>query len=183
VRLFVAVSIPAAIRAEVAAWVPRAEALTGDTVRWNAPDQWHLTLVFLGEVPEDRLPAVVAAGTRTLHEAAAARLQLRGGGRFGDRVLWVGLRDDGALRGLADALRAELRTDGFPVDDKPFRPHLTLARSRSGRRPDLRPAAAALDGFVGSSWTADAVHLMHSRLGAGPDGRAAHEVVHTWPLQ
>lgn len=182
-RLFISVPVPAPIRAEVAAWVPRAEALTGDTVRWNAPDQWHLTLVFLGEVPDDRLPGVIAAGGRALREARAPRLQLRGGGRFGDRVLWIGLHDDGALRAPADALRAELRADGLPFDDKPFRPHLTLARSRSGRHPDLRPAAAVLDGFVGSAWSAGAVHLMRSRLRAGPEGRTVHEVVHTWPLQ
>lgn len=181
-RLFVSVPLPPRIRAEVAAWIPRVSALAGDAVRWPAPDQWHLTLVFLGEVLDEEVPAVIAVGTQALHGAVAPTLSLRGGGRFGDRVLWVGLREGSALRVLADALRASLRAGGFPFDDKPFRPHLTVARARGGRRADLRAAAAALDGFAGSPWTADGVHLMRSRLRAGPAGSAAHEVVHTWRL-
>lgn len=180
-RLFVAVPIPAEVRAEMTAWVPRAAALVGDAVRWNPPEQWHLTVVFLGEVPDESLPTVIAAGNDALSDAAALTLQMRGGGRFGDRVLWAGLAA-GGLVALSGRLRDRLRAAGIGFDDKPFRPHLTLARARSGRSVDLRPAAAALADFTGSVWTARGVDLVRSRLGAGPDRGALHETVHTWPL-
>jgi 2'-5' RNA ligase len=85
-----------------------------------------------------------------------------------------------ALRRLAGSVAAAARRSGIAVDDRHYRPHLTLARGREGA--DLRPAVAALAGFAGSPWGADALHLVRSRLGAGPGGTAAHEVVATWPL-
>ena len=85
-----------------------------------------------------------------------------------------------ALRRLAASVGAAARRSGIAVDDRPYRPHLTLARSRGD--VDLHRAADALARFVGSAWTAQAVHLFRSRLAAGPGGTAAHEVVGTWPL-
>jgi 2'-5' RNA ligase len=86
---------------------------------------------------------------------------------------------DGLSR-LAASVTAAARRTGVPVDDRPYRAHLTLARARGGA--DLRPAAAALAGFAGTPWTADTLHLVRSRLGAGPGGTAAHEVAESWPL-
>ena len=77
-------------------------------------------------------------------------------------------------------MSAAARRTGIAVDDRPYRPHLTLARARPGT--DLRPAVEALGDVEGSPWTADALHLVRSRLGAGPGGSAVHEVVETWPL-
>ena len=82
-----------------------------------------------------------------------------------------------AAGGVGDGRRAAVRV---PVDERPYRPHLTLARGRVGT--DVRPAVATLAGFAGTPWTADALHLVCSRLGAGPGGTALHEVVGTWPL-
>jgi len=84
------------------------------------------------------------------------------------------------LRRLAASVTAAARRCGIAVDDRPYRPHLTLARARGGA--DLRPAVATLAGFAGSPWTADALSLVRSRLGAGPGGTALHDVVGTWPL-
>ncbi len=97
------------------------------------------------------------------------------------RVLRSGRPQGGeGLRRLAASVAAAARRSGIPVDDRPYRPHLTLARARD--RADLRPAVAALGTFAGSPWTPDALHLVRSRLGAGPGGTAAHEVLATWPL-
>jgi 2'-5' RNA ligase len=86
----------------------------------------------------------------------------------------------GGLRRLAASVGAAARRCGIPVEDRAYRPHLTLARARDGA--DLRAVAALLGGFTGSPWTADALHLVRSRLGAGPGGTAAHDVVQAWPL-
>jgi 2'-5' RNA ligase len=85
-----------------------------------------------------------------------------------------------ALRRLAASVGAAARRCGIGVEDRPYRPHLTLARGRAGS--DLRPAVEGLSGFAGSPWTADTLHLVRSRLGAGPGGTAAHEVIETWSL-
>ncbi len=181
-RLFTAVPIPEPARAELAMWVPNADAAVPDGVRWTAPEQWHLTLVFLGEVPDEHVPDVLAIGAAALSDVPPLTLQLRGAGRFEDRALWVGLADADALRAATDTLRDGLRDAGVAFDDKPFRAHLTLARPRGGRSLDLRPAVAALSGFVGQPWSAAGVDLVRSRLGKGPGGAAVHETLTTWPL-
>jgi 2'-5' RNA ligase len=107
-------------------------------------------------------------------------LALGGAGRFGDRVLWTRVHTPDGLRALAASVGAAARRCGIAVDERPYRAHLTLARGRLGT--DLRPAVEALRGFTGTVWTADALHLVRSRLGAGPGGTAVHEVVETWPL-
>jgi 2'-5' RNA ligase len=208
-RAFVALVPPAGALAELeAAVAPVRAAHPG--LRWTPPAQWHLTLAFLGEVDEAVLPELTDRLARAARRHPPAPLALAGGGRFGDRVLWTRVhaapepaaaqvpssvrespasagrapRSDRAgldgLRRLAGSVGAAARRSGIPVDDRPYRPHLTLARTRDGA--DLLPAVAALSTFAGSPWTADALHLVRSRLGAGPGGTAAHEVVVTWPL-
>jgi 2'-5' RNA ligase len=202
VRAFVALVPPAGALAELeTAVAPVRAAHPG--LRWTPPAQWHLTLAFLGEVDEGVLPELTERLARAARRHPPTPLALAGGGRFGDRVLWTrvhaaaapgrgsavpadrvphpgGPRGIDGVRRLAASVTAAARRSGIPVDDRPYRPHLTLARTRDGA--DLRPAVAALGGFTGSPWTADAVHLVRSRLGAGPGGTAAHAVVAAWPL-
>jgi len=176
-------------------------------LRWTPTTQWHLTLAFLGEVDEGVLPDLGERIARAARRHPPTSLAFGGGGRFGDRVLWTRVhaapygthpsarespvstgrvshsdrpRGGDDLRRLAASVTAAARRCGIALDERPYRPHLTLARSRDGA--DLRPAVAALAGFAGSPWTADALHLVQSRLGAGPGGTAVHEVVGTWPL-
>jgi 2'-5' RNA ligase len=75
-----------------------------------------------------------------------------------------------------------LRAAGVDLEERRYRPHLTLARSARGSAPDLRPSVAALADFRGRAWQPDAVRLMHSRLGAGPGGHAVHDELACWPL-
>jgi 2'-5' RNA ligase len=179
-RAFVALTPPQAVLAELAAVVDPLRAAHPD-LRWTPTAQWHLTAAFLGEIDERVLPALIERLGRAARRHRPMPLGFEGAGRFGDRVLWirVGGRVD-ALRRLAASVAAAARRTGIAVDDRPYRPHLTLARARPGT--DLRPAVEALRGFGGTPWTADAVHLVRSRLGAGPGGTAVHEVVETWLL-
>jgi 2'-5' RNA ligase len=179
-RAFVALTPPAPVLAELAEAVAPLRAAAPD-LRWTPPAQWHLTLAFLGEIDEAVLPSLTERLARAARRHPPMALALGAGGRFGDRVLWI--RVDGgvdALRRLAWSVSAAARRTGIAVDDRPYRPHLTLARARPGT--DLRPAVEALGDVEGSPWTADALHLVRSRLGAGPGGSAVHEVVETWPL-
>jgi 2'-5' RNA ligase len=125
-------------------------------VRWTTRDQWHVTLRFLGEVPDDDLAEV----TKAVQEAAAGspprRVEL---GpltiRLGRRALAV------PVAGLDDLAAAV----GDDPEARHFRGHLTLARSRGGR-----PLPAALAGQpVRSEWVVDEITLVRSYLGpAGP---------------
>jgi 2'-5' RNA ligase len=94
-------------------------------------------------------------------------------------VLWCGLSGDPrSLAALAASVAAAARRAGatLPDEGRPFRPHLTLARCRMPA--DVRDITAALSGFEGSPWTADRIHLIHSR----PDGQPRFETVGSWPL-
>lgn len=181
VRLFVALTPTAESLDELRAVV---EPLSPSVpqLRWTPYEQWHLTLAFLGEVSEPELPKLTERLARVAARHAPIALRLEGAGRFGSRVLWLGVRGDTAgLQRLAASVRAAARRSRIEVDDRPYRPHLTLARCRDPH-VDLRPVVAALAGFAGRTWTARHLQLIRSYLGAGPGGTARHEPVQSWPL-
>ena len=184
VRAFVALVPPAAVLAELAAAPSRRCAQPTPDLRWTPAAQWHLTLAFLGEIDGDHHEGVLPDLTERLARAARRHppeaLALSGAGRFGDRVLWTRVTG-GRLRALAASVGAAARRCGIAVEDRPYRPHLTLARGRPGA--DLRPAVEALRGFAGTTWTADdAAPRPQHGWAPGPGGTAAHEVIATWPL-
>jgi 2'-5' RNA ligase len=181
VRLFVALTPPPDAVTEL--WTA-SEALRTEQpgLRWALPDQWHLTLAFLGEVGEKETSNLGERLGRVAARQPPLRLSLGGAGRFGNRVLWIRVRGEtDRLRRLAVSVRAAARRARLPVEDRPYRPHLTLARARDGT--DLQPAVAALGWFEGQAWTADELHLVCSHLGAGPGGTAQHEPHASWPLR
>jgi 2'-5' RNA ligase len=121
-------------------------------------------------------PTVAVPGSHELR-ALAGRVPRSGTSRSAPRHR----RDpDDDLRALAASVGAAARRCRIAVDDRPYRPHVTLARARPGT--ELRPVVETLRGFAGTPWTADTLHLVRSRLGAGPGGTAAYEVIATWPL-
>ncbi|MDH6133956.1 2'-5' RNA ligase [Kitasatospora sp. MAA4] len=179
-RLFVAVLPPAGVLRELAAVLAPLHALPGaDRWRWTSHDSWHLTLAFLGEVAPEQLPELEAGLARAAARHPAHRLRLADGGRFGDRALWVGVAGGTrVLRALAEDVQqaAEEAGCGAPDDDRPFRPHLTLARASHGR---LGEAAALLADFRGSEWTAAELHLVRSESAGG---RSHYTTAASWPL-
>jgi 2'-5' RNA ligase len=137
------------------------------SARTSNPAQWHVTLAFLGDVPAaeplyDGLAAVAAA-----HEPFS--LRLAGGGRFGRRATWAGIGGDAArLHALAEHVQDACRAAGVALDDRPYRPHLTVGRV------DPR----ALSSYEGPSWQVSRIELVHSVLGE----RAVHTVLRAFPL-
>lgn len=179
--MFVALTPPQRVLDELARLTEELRA-TQRGLRWSRPEQAHLTLAFLGEVGEQTLPDLSRGLAQVATRTPPLELSLGGAGRFGSRVLWTSVRGDAETLGeLAASVRAAADATGIPVEGLPYRPHLTLARSRAGRT-DLRGAVAALAGFEGTPWTARELHLVRSHLGAGPGGTAAHEAFETWAL-
>jgi 2'-5' RNA ligase len=149
--------------------------------RWTAPDRWHLTLLFLGAVPERQVPDLVEALGPEVAAGAPGRLRLAGAGRFGSarrpQVAWIGLDGDvAALGDLAARAARQARRLRLEVEDRPFRPHLTVGRWRPGHPAD----GALLDrlgDYRGPEWPVDAVRLWESRLGPRP----VYDELAAWP--
>lgn len=180
-RLFVALVPPAEARAELAAAIHELPA--EPRLRWTCPEQWHLTLAFLAEVDDRTCGQLVERLARVAQRHPPPELSLAGGGRFGAHVLWTRVDGDrAALLRLVDAVRAAVRRCGLSTDQRPFRPHLTVGRGVAKAASDLAPLVASLQNFTGSTWPASDLHLVRSRLGAGPNGTARHEEVGTWEL-
>jgi 2'-5' RNA ligase len=179
--MFVALMSPQAVIDELSRAVEEVRA-THRRLRWSRPEQAHLTLAFLGAVGQEPLPGLTAGLGAVAARTAPLELSFGDGGRFGGRVLWTRVCGDvEGLNELAEAVRAAALAAGLPVEERPYQPHLTLARSRDGRS-DLRPAVAELAGFVGTPWRAGELHLVRSYLGAGPGGTAAQEPYERWSL-
>jgi 2'-5' RNA ligase len=179
-RLFVAITPPADVVAELHLRTSELRELAPG-LRWSRPEQWHLTLAFLGEVSDETLPELTTRLGRAAGRHPPLALALSGGGRFGNRVLWTPVTGDRTGLGrLVDSVRAAVRRSGLPIEDRPYRPHLTLARSDGST--DLRPLVSALASVEGRQWVADRLHLVRSTLGAGLAGTALHEPVDGWAL-
>ncbi|MFN2556931.1 MAG: RNA 2',3'-cyclic phosphodiesterase [Nitriliruptorales bacterium] len=161
-RLFVALEVPEAVRERLdCALAPVRERHAELT--WTTAEGWHLTLAFLGEVtahPRD-IATVLAPVVATA--PAGIRLTLTSAGRFGRRVLWLGVRDEplGAVTALGAAAQHALAEADLPVDLQEVRPHLTLARARN-RRADVSAPLVASIPSVPAEWTARELLLMRS---------------------
>lgn len=126
-------------------------------------------------------PLVAAAGP-AVAGTPPMTLWLAGGGRFGSvrrpQVAWAGLDGDVApLTELATRLAAAARRLRLPVEDRPFRAHLTLGRWRPGQPAD-GTVTDRLAGYRGPVWPVTGVRLLESRLGPKPE----YTTVAEWPL-
>jgi 2'-5' RNA ligase len=184
-RLFVAVPVPIETVRAVSALVEGVRALDGaavvgpirrgsNDVRWVRLDGLHVTLRFLGPTLEDKVDAVGMAVRAVAAASAPFDVRLAGAGAFPSpdrpRALWLGVNDGATqLAALATRLDDELVAAGWAHEERPFRPHLTLARSdgvRAGPRL-ARQLMAAADGFS-ATWRAGSIVLFESQTGGGP---------------
>ena len=168
-RVFVAVTPPPEVRRAALGAVEAAARELGSAVRWTKQENIHLTLKFLGEVPDETLGAVRDALREACSAHAPFDARLRGLGAFPTprraRVVWAGV-DEGAeeITALAASVESALKPLGFRREGRPYVPHATLGRAR--KRPvDIRlPEAGVPDapGFrVGSA------QLVRSTLAPG----------------
>ena len=144
-RTFVCIEISDAIRRKMSQ-VSGTLSLSGAEVRWVEPQNIHLTLKFLGEVPE----ALIAEACKQIKSAVAGvrpfTFSVEGLGTFppagNPRVVWCGLKEEsGALEKLQHELNAALRDYAQKEDRKKFSPHLTIGRVRGPENADRLRAA------------------------------------------
>ena len=175
-RLFLGIAPDASAREAIGAATARLESALGATAsafRWTRTDNVHVTLHFLGEVPPARLEALrVVIGEPIAEPPFAA-----GTGGFGafpargaPRVIWLGVdRGADAMTRLYGVFADRLRRLDIAVEDRPFTPHLTIARARDrhGAR-SLRDELAGVP-VAAASWTVTVATLFRSDLsGAAP---------------
>ncbi|HKV63819.1 MAG TPA: RNA 2',3'-cyclic phosphodiesterase [Candidatus Acidoferrum sp.] len=166
-RLFVALEIPSTIRENLKELVKTLRAVSPQT-RWVRPENLHVTLKFIGEVPEIKLAAIRAALAQVRSEQSAT-LDFRGLGFFPNekqpRVFWAGIEASSNLKTLAADIDKALEAVDIIREQRPFSPHLTLARFESQRVTDkLRTAIqenARRD--IGSLYI-NRFHLIESKL-------------------
>ena len=171
-RLFVALNFPDPVRQGL--WEQAAPVRElGLPVKWVRPEGIHLNLKFLGEVPDAREPELRAALGRAAARGRALPLSIRGFGVFPDlerpRVIWAGLDPDPALELLQHGVEREFAPLGFPLEGRPFRPHLTLGRAARDACPrDFAGLGQALSRLKYEETTlVGSVELMESVLGPG----------------
>lgn len=168
-RLFLALDIPQEIRRAMAEYVERVRQYAPEA-RWARVEGLHVTLKFLGEVNDSRLPEIKAA--LNILKASPFEVSLLGVGFFPNarsaRVFWVGVQASGALPQLAGKIDEELAKHGFAGEQRPYSPHLTLARA--GAPGSLRGLAPLLEHEAMPQFgtmTAREFFLFQSHLGKG----------------
>jgi 2'-5' RNA ligase len=181
-RLFIAVPLPPEVKERIGGLIERVRSRSDDAPgdraagapRWIRPESLHLTLRFLGDTPDGRVTDLRAALATAAASSTAFDAVLVGSGAFpgpsSPRAIWLGIgqgRDE--LVRLAGSVDAALAGRGWPSDGRPFRAHLTIARSDDPVR-----AAAALRALgpgardLEASWRVESVVLFESLLGRGP---------------
>lgn len=131
-RLFIAVPIQEKTRNEIA------QGIFADTrtkmlpVRWTNIQNLHLTLQFLGDTDEKRIPVLKQILNRLGTSGIAEELTFTNIGAFPNpsnpRVIWIGVKENESLRKMQRQLTADLIRNGFSADQKKFKAHLTLGR-------------------------------------------------------
>ena len=180
-RLFLAIDLPEPVRAELRAIVDRLRPESTGW-RWARPEGVHLTMRFLGEVPDARVEREAVEWRRIAASCTPALLELAGMGAFPrssrPRVLWVGVREIApgeALQVLARRLEEGARSLAFSAEERAFSPHLTLARAERGGHRSM-PAAVPVPAL---RLRADELTLFRSRL---ERGGARYEALQRFPL-
>lgn len=175
-RLFVAIELPDQLKARLAAMrhdIPGA--------RWVTAEQLHLTLAFLGELPQERLEPLCGALAGVQQHPFELSFERYGcfSHRGRPRVLWIGFEPQPALAQLADQIKKAMASCGITLEDRPFSPHVTLARLKE-------PAQHEVAVWLASSANNKLPHLevrefvlFESTL--APQG-AVHRMVRVFPL-
>jgi 2'-5' RNA ligase len=146
-RLFIALDIPAEIRARIMEYLEHARELAPEA-RWARPESLHVTLKFVGQASDAKMQEI--DGALAVVKAAPFEVSFASAGFFpapkSPRVFWIGVHADEALPQLAAAIDQAVEKLGFPREEKAYRPHLTLARAGSGTggQHQLKPLAPLL---------------------------------------
>jgi 2'-5' RNA ligase len=172
-RLFFAVELPRVLKARVGEHIKRLrESFPHVRASWEKPEKIHVTLKFIGEVEASRVEELARAAKRAASTVKQFELTLSTPGAFPPHgpphVLWLGVEDpSGQLSKLQRALEDEAARAGFPREQRPFKPHITLARIRAPQGARELAAAHHESSFDPQCFKVSEFVLMRSELGPG----------------
>jgi RNA 2',3'-cyclic 3'-phosphodiesterase len=176
-RLFVALEIPKAVRENLAAAqrqvlkkVQKDLLAAGTELRWVRPENFHVTLKFIGQASSEELAAITEE-LRGVRPEGAVKATIRGLGYASHAkrggVLWATMEASEFLKMLAGQIDRRLARLGIPAEERAFLPHLTLARCKQNRvMPAMRAVVREYEGYDFGSMLWEEFQLMESRLGA-----------------
>jgi len=168
-RLFIAIKLPPEITQGITK-VQEELRSAGATANWTRPEGIHLTLKFLGEVPEERVSEIMAALTDAAKVSGKLNLEISGAGAFPNvknpRVLWLGVTGDvEKLVRLQTAVENAMMGLGFEREERKFSPHLTLARVKFPKpRDNWQKQTEGIRDVKLGGFEADHISLMKSEL-------------------
>ena len=176
-RVFLAIEISPALRASLQRPLDGLASLS-ESIRVNPVERMHLTLHFLGHLPVPQVEDLSSRLAPIVETHHPIRLVARGVGAFPSvsraQVVWAGISGTELPRlvALQGDLSDRLRQAGVPVEDRRFRPHLTLARVhrllRAAERRRLEAWSTTWREHELGALPVTEVRLMRSQLGAGP---------------
>ncbi|MBW2707949.1 MAG: RNA 2',3'-cyclic phosphodiesterase [Deltaproteobacteria bacterium] len=185
IRSFLAFELPPDIK-RVISEVSRAGKPLPLDLAWAKSDNIHLTMVFLGNVFEDKIQSIGETVKKVCAGFDPFEVSPGGVGFFGNRryprVLWMGLHGDVHRMGcFRDALQQSLKPFGIKTERRPFKPHLTLGRFKKGTRPwpHLDHMISEYANLKGQTCSLKELVLFKSDL--TPEG-AIYTKLDTWPL-
>ncbi len=156
---------------------------------WYEPEDYHITLKFLGDLPEARQPELIAAATPIAASTApfVPGLEVLGAfpGLHRPNVLWVGVSTGPEPADLASRLEEAMAALGFPREGRPYRPHITIARCRPlpGMGEWLMPYEHLFGYLFGEWWVSRLVLMQTLPPGDRANGSTArYNAVHTFPF-
>ena len=133
-RIFIGIDLDSEIRGRLERFLEGVQGFAPDA-RWVRPESLHITLKFIGEQPQERVEAI-AERLRQI-EGGAIEIRTAGYGFFptakAPRVFWIGIQADPQLAALAQSIDSATGELGIAREDRPYSPHLTLARAGAGR--------------------------------------------------
>ncbi|PJZ67033.1 RNA 2',3'-cyclic phosphodiesterase [Leptospira wolffii] len=149
-------------------------------IRWLDPENFHLTLAFLGELDPDRIEIVSEICSEIRSEPF--RIDIKGVGIFGHKspeVLYTSVIASEELKNLQKSLDSSLRRAGFSLEKKEYKPHITIGRFRKTQEKKLNQYLQEFETFELPGIQVSEFHIFSSRT--GPEG-AMYRVEETYPL-
>ena len=174
-RLFIAIEVSKSVKQIVSNYK---DSLSGriSKARWVPLENIHLSLRFLGDCQDEKIPDMIEAIRGSLKRCQTFHCRTTNLGVFPNPrragVLWLGVADDPKLTKAYDEINKALASLGFDIEKRPFMPHITLARMKRPGPVDINIAGSRIE--LESEFIVDGVTLFESHLSSKG---AMHEVV------
>lgn len=184
-RIFISIDIPESIKNKLADFKDQL-AEFNLPVRWAKKENIHLTIVFLGEVKEEKLERIKEICQKIVPKYPSFILKIKEFGWFPNenpRILWLGLKDESVLLNLQKELTLGFKKAGFKIEDREFSPHLTIGRTKTRIR-DFSQVKKSIDQFLVNAKLGEfrigLVKVVKSKL--TPEG-PIYKIIQKFPLK